>query len=71
MPRRLPCAVTLATLALAVASAGAETIFVTSGSGGMGGPDCTLRNAITAANTDTPWTTTRRRLTGCRRSSWK
>ncbi|MCH8853629.1 MAG: hypothetical protein IID41_13400, partial [Planctomycetes bacterium] len=52
MPRRLPCAVTLATLALAVATAGADTIIVTSDSGGTGGPDCTLRDAITAANTD-------------------
>ncbi len=52
MPRRLPYAVTLTTLALAVASAGAETIVVTSDSGGTGGPDCTIRDAITAANSD-------------------
>ena len=31
----------------------AATITVTSTSGGTGGPDCTLRDAITAANTDT------------------
>ncbi len=33
--------------------AGAATITVTSDSGGTGGLDCTLRDAITAANTDT------------------
>ena len=54
VPRRLPYAVTLSTLVLAVASAGAETIIVTSDSGGTGGPDCTLRDAVTAANTDLP-----------------
>ena len=54
MPRRLPYAVTLTTLTLAVATAGADTIIVTSDSGGYGGPDCTIRNAIIAANTDTP-----------------
>ena len=32
----------------------AATIIVTTDSGGTGGPDCTLRDAITAANTDTP-----------------
>ena len=32
----------------------AEIIIVTSDSGGTGGPGCTLRDAITAANTDTP-----------------
>jgi hypothetical protein len=31
----------------------AATITVSSTSGGTGGPDCTLRDAITAANTDT------------------
>ncbi|MEE9293812.1 MAG: hypothetical protein V3W34_02450, partial [Phycisphaerae bacterium] len=31
----------------------AATITVTSDSGGTGGPDCTLRDAITAANSDT------------------
>lgn len=35
-----------------LASARAATITVTSDSGGTGGPDCTLRDAITAANTD-------------------
>lgn len=54
MPRRFPYSLILTTLALAVASAGAETIIVTSDSGGYGGPDCTIRNAIIAANTDTP-----------------
>ena len=54
MPRRLPYTVTLTTLALAVAFVGADTIIVTSDSGGYGGPDCTIRNAIIAANTDTP-----------------
>ena len=53
MPRRLRYAVTLTTLAWAVATAGADTIVVTSDSGGTGGPDCTLRDAITAANTNT------------------
>ncbi len=37
-----------------LAPARAEIITVTSDSGGTGGPDCTLRDAITAANTDTP-----------------
>ncbi len=32
----------------------AAIITVTSDSGGTGGPDCTIRDAITAANTDTP-----------------
>ncbi|MCH8914138.1 MAG: hypothetical protein IIA33_11290, partial [Planctomycetes bacterium] len=36
-----------------LAPARAATITVTSDSGGTGGPDCTLRDAITAANTDT------------------
>ncbi len=54
VPRRLPYAVTLTTLVLAAASGGAETIIVTSDSGGTGGPTCKLRDAITAANTDTP-----------------
>ncbi len=36
-----------------VSTARAATITVTSDSGGTGGPDCTLRDAITAANTDT------------------
>ena len=36
-----------------LAPARAVTITVTSDSGGTGGPDCTLRDAITAANTDT------------------
>ncbi len=35
------------------ASSRADTIIVTTDSGGTGGPDCTLRDAITAANTDT------------------
>jgi hypothetical protein len=34
-------------------AARAQTITVTSTSGGTGGPSCTLRDAITAANTDT------------------
>ena len=52
MPRRLPCSLILATVALTAVPAGADTILVTSDSGGTGGPDCTLRDAITAANTD-------------------
>ncbi len=40
-------------LATCVASLEADTITVTTDSGGTGGPDCTLRDAITAANTDT------------------
>ena len=32
----------------------AEIIIVTSDSGGTGGPGCTLRGAIIAANTDAP-----------------
>ena len=46
--------VTLSALAWAVVPTGAEIIIVTSDSGGTGGPGCTLRDAITAANTDTP-----------------
>jgi hypothetical protein len=42
---------TVATTPPALASG---TITVTSLSGGTGGPDCTLRDAITAANTDAP-----------------
>lgn len=38
---------------VAIPTAQAATITVTSESGGTGGPDCTLRDAITAANTDT------------------
>ncbi|MCH8852183.1 MAG: right-handed parallel beta-helix repeat-containing protein [Planctomycetes bacterium] len=38
---------------VAIPAAQAATITVTSDSGGIGGPDCTLRDAITAANTDT------------------
>ena len=38
---------------VAIPAAQAATITVTSESGGTGGPDCTLRDAITAANTDT------------------
>jgi cysteine-rich repeat protein len=34
-------------------TAQAETLFVTTDSGGIGGPDCTLRDAMTAAVTDT------------------
>lgn len=41
-------------LATVVASSQADTITVTTDSGGTGGPDCTLRDAMTAANTDTP-----------------
>ena len=37
-----------------LAPARAAIITVTSDSGGTGGPDCTLRDAVTAANTDTP-----------------
>lgn len=44
----------LSALAWAVVPTGAEIIIVTSDSGGTGGPGCTLRDAITAANTDTP-----------------
>ena len=40
-------------LAACVAPSLADTIVVTTDSGGTGGPDCTLRDAITAANTDT------------------
>ena len=39
---------------VAIPAARAATITVTSDSGGSGGPDCTLRDAITAANTDAP-----------------
>ncbi|MCH8853626.1 MAG: hypothetical protein IID41_13385 [Planctomycetes bacterium] len=39
---------------VAIPAARAATITVTSDSGGTGGPDCTLRDAITAANTDAP-----------------
>ena len=38
---------------VAAIAARAATIIVTSDSGGTGGPDCRLRDAITAANTDT------------------
>ena len=38
---------------VAIPAAQAATITVTSESGGTGGPDCTLRDAITAANTNT------------------
>jgi CSLREA domain-containing protein len=48
----LVAAVTLYVLPTPVVRA--ATINVTSTSGGTGGPDCTLRDAITAANTDTP-----------------
>lgn len=36
------------------ASFGERRIVITSTSGGIGGPDCTLRDAITAANADAP-----------------
>ncbi len=38
---------------VAIPAAQAATITVTSDSGGTGGPDCKVRDAITAANTDT------------------
>lgn len=40
-------------LATVASPSPADTIVVTTDSGGTGGPDCTLRDAITAANTDT------------------
>ena len=47
-------ALLMAALAVApVPVAHAATINVTTTSGGTGGPDCTLRDAITSANTDT------------------
>ena len=41
-------------LALGAPAAWAATITVDTNSGGTGGPSCTLRDAITAANTDAP-----------------
>lgn len=48
LTKRLICLLAFAGVAQA------DTITVTTNSGGTGGPDCTLRDAITAANTDTP-----------------
>ena len=43
----------VASVAVVAQPATAATIIVTSDSGGIGGPGCTLRDAMTAANTDT------------------
>lgn len=50
---RLPRLLLLGGLLGLAAPAGAATLTVTSTANTTGGPDCTLRDAITAANTDT------------------
>lgn len=48
------CRICLCITLCSLVPARAATIIVTTDSGGVGGPDCTLRDAITTANTDSP-----------------